>query len=132
MTYCPFVNDECREDCALSFEYETGDSVCLMALGFWQISRMADENKEEEKKISLEDKNLYSTSIDELGLSTRTKNALKKRGKIETIGQLTMATAIQILDIYEMGAKGLDEIEKALSEYGLQLRDSWRGKHGRN
>ena len=58
-------------------------------------------------------------SIDELGLSTRTFNRLR-RAEIATIGQLMRLDERGLLAIRNLGSKGVDEIRQHLEAFGYR------------
>ncbi len=70
---------------------------------------------EEEERNQLLDK-----SIEELGLSVRSFNCLKRAG-IDTIGELVERTPEQMLQIRNLGEKSLEEVEESLEEHDLEL-----------
>lgn len=77
---------------------------------------------EGEDQESVENLDVYSKKIDELELSVRSLNCLK-RAKIETIGDLMSKTEDELLKIKNFGQKSLDEVKKKLKEkFGLELR----------
>ncbi len=59
-------------------------------------------------------------SIDDLGLSERPRNCLK-RAQITTIGALVARTRLELLAIPNFGEKSLDEVQVCLDELGLAL-----------
>lgn len=59
-------------------------------------------------------------SIDQLGLSTRAENGLR-REKIETVAQLCKKTEAEIRKIRNVGSKTIDEILNVLKENGYEL-----------
>jgi DNA-directed RNA polymerase subunit alpha len=74
--------------------------------------------KENNERVDLED-----TSIDELELSVRSYNCLKRAG-INTVGELTKRTAEDMMKVRNLGRKSLDEVLSKLKELGLQLSPS--------
>lgn len=72
-------------------------------------------------------------SLDELGFSTRIYNCLRryyshrtKDNPIRTLDDLTRLSKEELQDVRNMGDKGVIEVEKKLSQYGLSLRpNSW-------
>ncbi|OQX59104.1 MAG: DNA-directed RNA polymerase subunit alpha [Thermotoga sp. 4484_232] len=76
----------------------------------------------EEKKVEVqeaEEEDVFSKKIDELELSVRALNCLK-RDRIETIGDLLNRTEDDLLKIKNFGAKSLEEVKKKLKEkFGL-------------
>lgn len=82
-----------------------------------------DEIREEatpsqEEKVDTE---FLKIRIDSLDLSARTLNALSNAG-IRTLGGLVRKTAEDLLDIEGLGEKGLQEIKRALSNFGVTLK----------
>ncbi len=65
--------------------------------------------------------NLLEMSIDELDLSVRSYNCLKRAG-INTIGDLTSKTPEEMMKVRNLGRKSLDEVEEKLIRLGLSLR----------
>ncbi len=59
--------------------------------------------------------------IEDLDLSERPRNCLK-RAQVNTIGELVMKTAEDLLNITNFGQKSLDEVIAKLDERGLSLR----------
>lgn len=61
------------------------------------------------------------TRIDAIGFSPRTTKALTS-ANIRTIGGLARKKEVDILDIEGLGSKGIQEIKKVLSGYGITLK----------
>ncbi len=59
--------------------------------------------------------------IEDLGLSTRTENALVG-ASVRTAGGLARKTEADLLSTDGLGEKGINEIKKALSDLGLELK----------
>jgi DNA-directed RNA polymerase subunit alpha len=59
-------------------------------------------------------------SIDELELSVRSYNCLKRAG-INTVAELTNKTAEDMMKVRNLGRKSLDEVLAKLKELGLEL-----------
>ncbi len=66
-------------------------------------------------------KEFLKTRIESLGLSTRTENALSE-ANIRTVGGLVRKRESDLLDLEGLGEKGLQEIRRALANYGIILR----------
>ena len=64
---------------------------------------------------------ILKTRIDTLDLSTRTQNALAS-ANIRTIGGIARKKKEDLLEIEGIGEKGIQEIKKVLSEYGITLK----------
>lgn len=73
------------------------------------------ENADEDAKEFLK------TRIESLGLSTRTENALTS-ANIRTVGGLVRKKEADLLEVEGLGDKGLQEIRRALANYGIILR----------
>ncbi|GHU65468.1 DNA-directed RNA polymerase subunit alpha [Clostridia bacterium] len=75
------------------------------------------EKGEDEKKGTLE------MPIDELELSVRSFNCLK-RANINTVEELTNKTEEDMMNVRNLGRKSLDEVKAKLEDLGLSLRSS--------
>lgn len=64
---------------------------------------------------------LYAMPIEELDLSVRPYNCLKRAG-INTIGDLVQRTEEEIVNVKNFGRKSLDEVKEKLAMHGLTLR----------
>ena len=73
------------------------------------------EDKEKEKVLEM--------SIDELELSVRSYNCLKRAG-INTVEELTNKTSEDMMKVRNLGRKSLEEVLAKLKELGLQLNPS--------
>lgn len=76
------------------------------------------ENMEEKKEVNAE---FLKTRIDSLDLSPRTVNALSA-ANIRTVGGLARKKEEDVLAIEGLGTKGLQEIKRALSNFGIVLK----------
>ena len=65
---------------------------------------------------------LYAMPIEELDLSVRPYNCLKRAG-INTIGDLVQRTEEEIVNVKNFGRKSLDEVKEKLAVLGLKLRE---------
>ena len=74
-----------------------------------------------ERRKEQVDSDILKTRIESLKLSTRTVQALGN-ANIRTIGGLARKKEEDILAIEGLGIKGLQEIKRALSEFGVTLR----------
>jgi DNA-directed RNA polymerase subunit alpha len=79
------------------------------------------EAKDESANSAEVDTEALKTRIESLGLSHRTMNALSN-ANIRTVGGLSRKREQDILEIEGLGAKGLQEIKKALSNFGIVLK----------
>jgi DNA-directed RNA polymerase subunit alpha len=65
----------------------------------------------------------YAMPIEELDLTVRSYNCLKREG-IHTVGELVSRSEADLLDIRNFGAKSIDEVKMKLAGLGLTLKDS--------
>lgn len=68
-----------------------------------------------------EDEGVLDTPIEELDLSVRSYNCLKRQG-VNTIGQLIECTEQDLLNIRNFGAKSIEEVKDKLQAMGLSLK----------
>ena len=80
-----------------------------------------DKTTEEKPSKIILDSELLKTRIESLPLSQRTINALTN-GNIRTLGGLARKKEEDLLDIDGLGNKGVQEIRKLLSSYGVLLK----------
>ncbi len=78
------------------------------------------ESDDTEPKQEL-DVEFLKTRIDAIGLSPRTVKALAN-ANIRTVGGLARKKEVDILDVEGLGSKGVQEIKKILSNYGITLK----------
>ncbi len=86
------------------------------------LSEMADSTgvmnaKQEDSKIKK-----LETSIDDLDFSVRAYNCLKRAG-INTLGDLTEKTELEMMKIRNLGKKSLKEVIEKIKDMGLKFRD---------
>jgi DNA-directed RNA polymerase subunit alpha len=74
-----------------------------------------------ESNDSLDITDASKVKIEDLGLSTRTENALVS-ASIRTAGGLARKSETDLLSTDGLGEKGITEIKKALSDLGLELK----------
>ncbi len=65
----------------------------------------------------------YAITVEELNLSVRSYNCLKREG-INTVGDLVEKSEAELMDIRNFGQKSIDEVKAKLEELGLGLRES--------
>ncbi len=68
-----------------------------------------------------EGETMFDTPIEELDLSVRSYNCLKRQG-VNTIGQLTECSEQDLLNIRNFGAKSIEEVKDKLQGMGLGLK----------
>ena len=81
------------------------------------------EQLTEEETESIEQKKLLEKTIEELDLSVRSYNCLKK-SNINTFGDLINKTEEEIMSIKNLGKKSFEEIQEKIKEFGYNLKDS--------
>ena len=84
---------------------------------------LSENAKNAEVMIEKEDdekEKVLDMSIDELALSVRSYNCLKRAG-INTVEELTNKTSEDMMKVRNLGRKSLDEVLAKLKELGLQL-----------
>lgn len=87
---------------------------------------LTDNVKDVEIMVQREDDEqarLLGLSIEELDLSVRSFNCLKRAG-INTIGELIEKTPEDMLKVRNLGKKSLEEVEEKLAEFGLALKQA--------
>lgn len=107
----------------------------LHAIAGFTKKKMVEATKEEEegetvsskeKKESIQPEgeftDILKTRIDTLDLSTRTLNSLMG-ANIRTIGGVARKKREDLLEIEGIGEKGIQEIKKVLSNYGITLKE---------
>lgn len=80
-----------------------------------------EREREADTKRTEDDTEVMKTRIESLNLSARTVNALSN-ANIRTVGGLARKREEDILAIEGLGAKGLQEIRRALSNFGITLK----------
>lgn len=80
------------------------------------VEIMVEKEEEERDKI-------LDMSIEELDLSVRSYNCLKRAG-INTVGELIMKTEEDMMKVRNLGRKSLEEVDEKLDALGLSLRKS--------
>lgn len=96
-------------------------------IGFKEEELIHEDPKEEvvagdkEEEGSEMDTEFLKTRIDSLDLSARTQNALTS-ANIRTVGGLVRKKEEDLLELDGLGEKGLQEIKRALSNFGVTLK----------
>jgi DNA-directed RNA polymerase subunit alpha len=92
-------------------------------VGFEEPVEIKESKKSEsaEEKGGEADAEFLKTRIEGLDLSVRTVNALSA-ANIRTVGGLTKKKEKDLGDIEGLGSKGINEIKKALSNFGITLK----------
>ena len=88
-----------------------------------EVSKEDDKSEEEgDGKKGADFADVLKTRTDSLDLSTRTLNALTG-ANIRTLGGLARKKREDLLEVEGIGEKGISEIKKVLSKFGLNLKD---------
>ena len=89
-----------------------------------RMDSLRDQDEEElndEPAVAVVESNVAGTKIEELDLTVRSFNCLKKAG-IEDVGQLSEMGLTELLKIKNLGRKSLDEILDKMRELGFDLQ----------
>lgn len=84
--------------------------------------KVSDEVTMVEKEEETRDR-LMDMSVEELDLSVRSYNCLKRAG-INTVAELVNRTEEEMMKVRNLGKKSLEEVTQKLAELGLSLRSS--------
>ena len=87
---------------------------------FIDLSEIADKADIMVEKEESEKEKVLEMNIDELELSVRSYNCLKRAG-INTVEELTNKTSEDMMKVRNLGRKSLEEVLAKLKELGLQL-----------
>ena len=85
------------------------------------VAEMMEEGGAPAEAEAEVDTEFLKTRIDSLDLSARTQNALAA-GNIRTVGGLVRKSEADLLGVDGLGEKGLQEIRRALSNFGVTLK----------
>jgi DNA-directed RNA polymerase subunit alpha len=80
----------------------------------------AQAEEEVEEDVN-EEEEVMKTRVEDLNLSTRTQNALDG-AKIRTVGGIARKSKEDLLALDGLGEKGIQEIKRALSNFGILLK----------
>ncbi len=83
--------------------------------------KLEEETKNDGAEEQEEDKEFLKTRVESLGFSTRTANALAKVN-IRTVGGLARKSENDLMNLDGMGTKGIQEIKRTLSNFGITLK----------
>ena len=84
-----------------------------------EVAKSTDVMKETEK---VSDDRVLDRTIEELDLSVRSYNCLKRAG-INTVFDLTEKTELEMMKVRNLGRKSLEEVKVKLSDLGLGLKN---------
>lgn len=85
------------------------------------LSSDASDASHDDEEGDESSKEFLKTRIESLGLSTRTENALSE-ANIRTVGGLVRKREDDLLSLDGIGDKGVQEIRRALANYGITLK----------
>ncbi len=88
---------------------------------FISLTEDADEIEVMQEKEDDERHKLMEMTIEELDLSVRSYNCLKRAG-INTIAELVSKTDEEMMKVRNLGKKSLEEVKTKLAAFGLSLR----------
>ncbi|MFO7266156.1 MAG: DNA-directed RNA polymerase subunit alpha [Bacillota bacterium] len=88
---------------------------------FVNLTEAADNLEVLVKKDETPKDRILSMTIEELDLSVRSYNCLKRAG-INTVEELIKKTEADMLKVRNLGKKSLQEVKEKLAQYGLSLR----------
>ncbi len=109
---------------ALSSSIETMINQLKAVVGFKEDEpevEVAEQTASAPAARSEVDPEVLKTRIESLDLSARTANALNS-ANIRTVGGLARKKEKDLLEIEGLGSKGIQEIRKALGEFGITLK----------
>jgi len=73
-------------------------------------------------EMCIRDSRILDTTIEELELSVRSSNCLKRAG-INTVGELINKSEEDLMKVRNLGKKSLEEIKGKLEELNLSLKE---------
>ncbi len=120
LTLDVYTNGTLAPDEAVSLAAKVLSEHLSLFIDLSENARTAEvmvEKEDDEKEKVLE------MSIDELELSVRSYNCLKRAG-INTVEELTNKTSEDMMKVRNLGRKSLEEVLAKLKELGLQLNPS--------
>ncbi len=93
---------------------------------FVNLTEKVDEVEITAEKDEDEREKILDMTIEELDLSVRSYNCLKRAG-INTVGELTQKTEEDMMKVRNLGRKSLEEVQNKLAELKLSLKNSHEG-----
>ena len=120
LTLDVYTNGTLEPDEAVSLAAKVLSEHLSLFIDFSENAKTAEvmiEKEDDEKEKVME------MSIDELELSVRSYNCLKRAG-INTVEELTNKTSEDMMKVRNLGRKSLEEVLAKLKELGLQLKPS--------
>ena len=117
LTLDVYTNGTLAPDEAVSFAAQVLSEHLIL---FIDLSEIADKTEIMVEKEESETAKVLEMNIDELELSVRSYNCLKRAG-INTVEELTNKTSEDMRKVRILGRKSLEEVLGKLKEHGLQL-----------
>ena len=120
LTLDVYTNGTLAPDEAVSLAAKVLNEHLKLFIDLSEVAQAAEvmiEKEDDEKEKVLE------MSIDELELSVRSYNCLKRAG-INTVEELTNRTSEDMMKVRNLGRKSLEEVLAKLKELGLSLNNS--------
>jgi DNA-directed RNA polymerase subunit alpha len=117
LTLDVYTNGTLAPDEAVSLAAKVLNEHLKLFIDLSEVAQSAEvmiEKEDDEKEKVLE------MSIDELELSVRSYNCLKRAG-INTVEELTNRTSEDMMKVRNLGRKSLEEVLAKLKELGLEL-----------
>ena len=106
-------------------EQAINKAVSIMATHLELFDRINEEpeidDSEERELEDLKVQTILNMSVDELELSARSSNCLKRAG-IDKVEQLLQKDMSELVQIKNFGKKSADEINQRLKQYNLALK----------
>ena len=120
LTMDVYTNGALSPDDAVSL---AANVMCEHLKLFIDLSDIAGDSVVINKGADSQEKKAIQLNIDELELSVRSFNCLKRAG-INTVEELCNKTSDEMMKVRNLGKKSLDEVLEKLKELNLHLRDS--------
>lgn len=111
-------------DGSLSPDEAVSEAARILIEHFRKFIALTEEEPEIEEEVDEEQdelQQLMDMSIEELDLSVRSYNCLKRAG-IDTVGELCQKTPEEMMKVRNLGTKSLAEVESKLAVFDLSLR----------
>ncbi|MDI3508199.1 MAG: DNA-directed polymerase subunit alpha [Clostridiales bacterium] len=115
-----WTNGAIEPDEAISLAAKILDEHLVL---FTNMSEYIENIEVPEEKIEEKREHALDMTIEELDLSVRSYNCLKRAG-INTVQELTEKTEDEMMKVRNLGRKSLDEVIQKLNALGLSLKES--------
>lgn len=115
-----WTNGAIEPDEAISLAAKILDEHLVL---FANMSEYIENIEVPEEKIEEKREHALDMTIEELDLSVRSYNCLKRAG-INTVQELTEKTEDEMMKVRNLGRKSLDEVIQKLNALGLSLKES--------